>query len=131
MSKLSLASGALVAAVGLFASGAYAQSTSPSGAAAGGAMKLSQSECDSVWNKAGASGDSLTMSQAQPYVGNFANVDTNKDGKLSRAEFNQGCDQGLIKSTAASGAGAGTSGAGSSSSGASGSSSSGSSGTKK
>lgn len=133
MSKLSLASGALIAAVGLFGTAAYAQSASPSGATTGGssAMKLSQSECDSAWSKAGASGDSLTMTQAQPYVSNFASVDTNKDGKLSRSEFNQGCDQGLIKSSASTGAGAGTSGAGSSSSGASGSSSSGSSGTSK
>lgn len=125
MSKLNLASGALVAMVGLFAAGAHAQTTAPSGntGATGGtsSMKLSQSECDSVWNKAGPSGDSLTKTQAQAHVSNFSSVDTNNDGKLSRAEFNQGCDKGLIRSTASTGASPGTSG--SSSSGASGSSS--------
>lgn len=74
-------------------------------------MKVSKAECQAIWSKAdSAQNDSLTSSQAAPYVTNFKSVDTNNDGKLSSSEFMSGCQRGLAHDTASSGAGAGTSG---------------------
>jgi hypothetical protein len=83
-----------------------------------GQMQLTQSECESLWNQVDSSGTgALTQSQAQPYVTNFGSVDGNSDGRLSRAEFMQGCDRGQIQRTATTGAGGGTAGSGGASSG--------------
>ena len=38
--------------------------------------------------------------------------DTNSDGKLTQAEFQAGCDKGLVQGTASTGSGAGTNGSG-------------------
>jgi hypothetical protein len=77
-------------------------------------MKLSQAECQSLWNQADAAkSGSLSQAQAQPYVKNFSAVDANRDGKISRAEFDQGCTAGHVESSAGTGAGTGTKGNGS------------------
>jgi hypothetical protein len=110
----------LAAIAGLALAGsAFAQTPPPGGAGStGGAaatgQKLSQAECEAVWNKAAGSGSatSLTQTRAQAHVKNFGGADQNGDGQLSRTEFNQACDKGLVQSTAATGAGGGTSGAG-------------------
>lgn len=87
-----------------FAQGAGDPGSSP-------AVKLSKADCQSIWSKAdSAQNDSLTSSQAAPYVTNFKAVDSNGDGKLSSSEFMSGCQRGLTHDTASSGAGAGTSG---------------------
>jgi hypothetical protein len=88
----------------------YAQ-TSPAPAPGGGATKMSQAECQSLWNKldAGKSG-SVTSAQAQPHVTDFKTVDTNNDGKLSQTEFQAGCDKGQIKGSATTGPGTGAPG---------------------
>ena len=102
----------LAAIAGLALAGsAFAQTPAPG--AGGSAQKLSQAECEAVWNKAAGSGSamSLTQAQAQAYVKNFASIDQNNDGQLSRTEFNQGCDKGMVQSSAAAGAGAGSPGA--------------------
>lgn len=113
---LSVSSLAAIAGLAL-AGSVYAQTPPPAGGAGGaaGAQKLSQAECEAVWNKAAGSGaaTSLSQVQAQAHVKNFASIDQNNDGQLSRTEFNQGCDKGLVQSTAATGAGSGASGAGS------------------
>jgi|GEM_PF-3597242 len=75
----------------------------------GSATKMTQAECESLWNRAdGAKAGSLTQSQAQPFVKNFSAVDNNGDGRISRAEFLQGCDAGQVESGAGTGAGTGT-----------------------
>src|SRR5262245_44738811 len=75
------------------------------------AAKMSKAECQSLWNSANAQGSgSLSSSDAQSYVTNFAKVDTNSDGKLSSGEFLSGCQHGLVHGSASSGAGEGTSG---------------------
>jgi hypothetical protein len=91
----------------LLAGSAMAQTTT----APKGQMKLTQAECTSIWNtldstKAG----SVSEAQAQAHVTNFDSVDANKDGKLSRAEFQSGCDRGQVHSSASTGTGTGTSG---------------------
>ncbi len=73
--------------------------------------KMSKADCQSLWGRADASGSgSLTGAQAQPYVTNFAKVDTNADGKLSSTEFLNGCQKGLVHDSASSGASEGASG---------------------
>lgn len=106
----------LAAIAGLALAGSAFAQTPPSGAGGAGAagQKMSQAECETVWNKAAgsASAQSLSQTQAQAYVKNFASVDQNSDGQISRTEFNQACDKGMVQSTASTGAGSGASGAG-------------------
>lgn len=105
MSRISLMT-ATFAGAALFATGAFAQSPSPSTG-----TKLSQAECQAIWNSANPAGSaSLSMTQAKPYVSDFSKVDSNSDGMLSESEFTNGCNQGLVKSSAATGAGSGASG---------------------
>jgi hypothetical protein len=101
MRSLSLA---FAAASVLYAGSALAQTTSPS-------------DCTSLWKQADASaGGALTQTQAKPYVTDFNSVDTDKDGKITNAEFMKGCSAGHVRKTAASGSsgstgtGTGTSG---------------------
>ena len=61
---------------------------------------MTQSEisaCNASWtslegNKTG----SVSQAQAQSAVSNFSTADTNKDGKLSKAEFTEACRKGLV-----------------------------------
>jgi hypothetical protein len=96
---------AIVAAV-VLGGLAYAQ-TSPA-PQPGGATKLSQAECQSIWNKldSGKSG-SVTAAQARPHVSDFKAVDSNNDGKLSQTEFQAGCDKGQVRASATTGPGSG------------------------
>lgn len=99
---------ALVLALGASAS-SFAQGTTGQQSGTSGAMKMTQAECESLWNRAdSARSGSLSQTQAQTYVNNFSAVDTNSDNNLSRAEFLAGCDKGLVQSSAATGAGTGT-----------------------
>ncbi len=73
------------------------------------ANKVSQAECQSIWNRLdSAKSGSLAEAQAKSSVTDFKAVDTNKDGKLSQAEFNAGCDKGLVQSMAITGPSKGT-----------------------
>jgi hypothetical protein len=53
------------------------------------AAVLDESRCASVWDK--ARGD------AASYLVNFERVDTDKDGKISEAEFKAGCSKGWVQ----------------------------------
>lgn len=78
---------------------------------AGAELKLSQEQCGSIWSRADTAGSgSLSDAQASEYVSDFSAVDTNSDGELSAAEFMAGCEQGLIRDSASTGAGDGASG---------------------
>jgi hypothetical protein len=93
------------ASVALLAGPAFAQTTSPKA----GAMKLSQAQCDAIWNKLNPSqGGSVSQTAARSYVTDFSSVDTNRDKQLSKAEFQAGCNAGKVHDTAATGAGSGT-----------------------
>jgi len=90
---------------------ATAQTTGTTGGSTNATQKMTQAECQSVWSKADASSaGSLTQGQAQSYLSNFSSADTNKDSKLSSAEFLAACQQGMVKDTATTGAGSGASG---------------------
>jgi len=91
----------------LLAAPAMAQTTT----APKGAMKITQAECQSLWNRLDASkSGSVAQAAAQSHVTDFKAVDANNDGKLSQAEFQAGCDKGLVQSGASTGTGTGTSG---------------------
>jgi hypothetical protein len=112
MTNLKTGASALLCGL-LLAGTAWAQTStnkSPPAAPPSAAMKMTQAECDAAWNKldTGHTG-SVTQTQAQPSVSDFKKADINGDGKLSRTEFQQACDTGLVKSSASTGAGAGTS----------------------
>jgi hypothetical protein len=109
MLKSMFASTAVLAGAALIASAAGIQ-------AAHAAMKLSQAECDTLWNQANPSGGTtLSMAQAQPYVSDFKSIDTDNDGSISQVEFRKGCNKGLVKSSSSSGSSSGTSGSSSTS----------------
>ena len=55
-----------------------------------------------VWKMASPNGDTLAGDKAVPYVVNFQMVDTDKDGKISAAEFKTGCGKGWVQSADAS-----------------------------
>lgn len=96
--------------VGLMLGGlAYAQtSPAPKGP---GAMKLSQAECQSLWNRLDtAKSGNVSEAQARPHVTDFKAVDINNDGKLSQTEFQAGCDKGQVQASATTGPGSGSSG---------------------
>ena len=74
-------------------------------------LKLTQAQCETLWKQADSSGaGTLSQSQAQPYVGDFKSLDGDANGKLSGAEFLKGCEGGMVKGGASTGAGTGTSG---------------------
>ncbi len=98
MTKIALAAG--VAALTCFSAGAMAAN-----------VKLSKADCQGIWSKADAAqANSLSMTQAQPYVTNFKAVDTNADSKISGEEFLAGCEKGLAHDSASTGASSGSSG---------------------
>lgn len=102
--KAGIASAALAASFGL----ALAQTGSAPGASA---QKMTQAECQTLWNTADASkAGSLTQSQAQAYVSDFKSADANNDGRLSSAEFQSACQKGMVRGTASTGGSSGTNG---------------------
>ena len=64
---------------------------------------MSRSEiasCNATWTSLeGSKTGSVTQVQAQSAVKNFSSVDSNKDGKLSKAEFTEACRKGLVNPT--------------------------------
>jgi hypothetical protein len=63
---------------------------------------LDDAACQNVWKMASPNGDTLAGDKAAPYIVNFQMVDTDKDGKVSAAEFKTGCGKGWIQSADAS-----------------------------
>jgi hypothetical protein len=61
---------------------------------------LDDATCQSVWKMASPAGDTLSQDKAVPFVVNFQMVDTDKDGKISQAEFTAGCGKGWIQQAA-------------------------------
>jgi hypothetical protein len=103
---------ASVTALALMLGGAAFAQTPPGASPGAGATKMTQAECQSLWNRLdSAKSGSVTEAQAQAYVTDFKAVDANSDGKLSQAEFNAGCNKGQVHGTATTGPGSGTNGA--------------------
>ena len=62
---------------------------------------LDDAKCASVWTLTEREGDTLSEAKATPFVVNFKLVDANADGKISEAEFKDGCKKGLVQAAAA------------------------------
>jgi hypothetical protein len=56
---------------------------------------LTEDECRAIWNTAAGRSD-LGPDGAKPYVDSFESIDTNRDKKISNAEFKAGCKAGLV-----------------------------------
>ena len=63
---------------------------------------LDDAACQDVWKMASPNGDTLSQDKATPFVVNYEMVDTDKDGKISHAEFQAGCSKGWIQKPDAS-----------------------------
>ena len=64
---------------------------------------LTPDQCNEVWSKAVAKGDTLAQADAVPDIVNFAQVatyfaqvDTNNDGTVDKKEFEAACAKGLV-----------------------------------
>jgi hypothetical protein len=76
-----------------------------------GEVKISQVECEALWNQLSPDGSPISEAQAGSHVLDFKAANPDGDTTLEQDEFSKACDAGLVKSSAASGAGAGESGA--------------------
>lgn len=105
MKLTALTAAALVLGAGYAFAGAGApvpegsQTPPPSGRPS---AALDDATCQSVWKMASPNGDTLSKDKATPFVVNYDMVDTDKDGKISQAEFEDGCAKGWIQKADAS-----------------------------
>jgi hypothetical protein len=67
------------------------------------AAVLDDAKCGSVWSMTQREGDTLSEGQAAPFIVNFKLVDADSDGKISEAEFKDGCKKGLVQEASAEG----------------------------
>lgn len=103
---------AAITAICLGATAAAAQTTAPANPSpAAGSVKLSQSECTSLWQKANSSGATgLTKSQSAAYVSDFKAANPDGDATIDKNEWMAACNKGLVRSSSGSGASSGSSG---------------------
>ena len=64
---------------------------------------LDDAKCTSVWSMTERDGDTLSEGKAAPFIVNFKMVDADNDGKISEAEFKEGCKKGLVQEASAEG----------------------------
>jgi hypothetical protein len=70
--------------------------------------KLTQADCDTLWNQANPSGAAtITQAQAQPYVTDFKSANPDGDTSLDQKEFSAACKSGFVKGMGDSGAASG------------------------
>jgi hypothetical protein len=84
----------LVSGYAFAGAGQTPQAGSPSDRPA--AARLDEANCQAVWKLTERVGDVLTADKATSYILNFEMLDTNKDGKISEAEFTEGCSGGWV-----------------------------------
>jgi EF hand domain-containing protein len=89
-----------------FAGGGAPVPAQPKGDGASGrpAAVLDDAKCQSVWSLTERQGDVLSEDKAAPFIVNFQMVDTDGNGKITQAEFQQGCKHGWVQEASASGA---------------------------
>ena len=74
-------------------------------------VKLSQAECESLWNQASPDGAPISEAQAAPYITNFKAANPDGDTTIEQPVFSKACEDGLVKGSASTGAASGESGA--------------------
>jgi hypothetical protein len=67
------------------------------------AAVLDDAKCANVWSMTQREGDTLSQGKAAPFIINFKMVDADSDGKISEAEFKDGCKKGLVQEASAEG----------------------------
>ncbi len=60
---------------------------------------LTPERCTEIWAVAVPEGEVLVEAKAGPHVVNFAQIDTDANGSISKAEFDAACAKGMIKDT--------------------------------
>jgi len=65
---------------------------------------LDDAKCANVWSLTQREGDTLSEGQAAPFIVNFKLVDVDGNGKITEAEFKDGCKKGLVQEASAEGA---------------------------
>ena len=64
---------------------------------------LDDAKCTSVWSMTERDGDTLSEGKAAPFIVNFKMVDADNDGKITEAEFKEGCKKGLVQEASVEG----------------------------
>ena len=105
MKRVLLATTLLLTSAGFALAGPGAgEPTTPADPSSGRpAAILDDAKCANVWSLTQRQGDALSEGEAAPFVVNFKLVDANGDGKISEAEFKDGCKQGLVQEASAAG----------------------------
>jgi len=88
-----------------FAGGGAPVPAAPAGGEASGrpSAVLDDAKCQTVWSLTERQGDVLSEDKAAPFIVNFKMVDSDGNGKISQAEFQQGCKNGLVQEASAGG----------------------------
>jgi hypothetical protein len=105
MKRVLLATTLLLATAGLaFAGPGSGEPVTPADPSSGRpSAVLDDAQCSDVWSLTQRQGDTLTEGEAAPFIVNFKLVDANADGKISQAEFKDGCKKGLVQQASAGG----------------------------
>lgn len=61
---------------------------------------LDAAACDKAWKNAANDADTLTAEEAGPMLANVGTVDADSDGKITKAEFEKGCSEGMVQESA-------------------------------
>ena len=105
MKRVLLATALLLSSAGLASAGpGSGDPVTPADPSSGRpAAVLDDAQCSNVWSLTQRQGDTLTEGDAAPFIVNFKLVDANSDGKISEAEFKDGCKKGLVQQASAGG----------------------------
>jgi hypothetical protein len=105
MKRVLLATTLLISSAGLaFAGPGSGEPVTPADPSSGRpSAVLDDAQCSDVWSLTQRQGDTLTEGEAAPFIVNFKLVDANADGKISEAEFKDGCKKGLVQQASAGG----------------------------
>ena len=105
MKRLLLATTLLLTSAGFALAGpGSGDPTTPADPSSGRpAAVLDDAKCANVWSLTQRQGDTLSEGEAAPFIVNFKQVDANSDGKISEAEFKDGCKKGLVQEASAAG----------------------------
>ncbi|MGH6736683.1 MAG: hypothetical protein ACRECX_11480 [Methyloceanibacter sp.] len=60
-------------------------------------MAVAADKCDKAWSMASPGGDAISEGATVPFVLDYTMVDSDKDGAISKDEFNKACADGMVK----------------------------------
>jgi hypothetical protein len=63
------------------------------------AAVLKDNKCQEVWSTAVMKDDTLWKKDAVPFIVNFMLTDTDRNGQISKSEFDRACEKGLVQYT--------------------------------